>query len=129
MTFSCKISKLKYVMASIWHSAQKKVKITHLFSPLRTDISSMSWNYCRLGVHKLNWSDLESRVRIWPVFKVSLLGVLALWGDCTFIPADWGVIKVDLCYVKPNSRTKAFFSHSNYLPDKFYQKKIGNWKN
>jgi short-subunit dehydrogenase involved in D-alanine esterification of teichoic acids len=22
--------------------------------------------------------------------KVSLLGVVALWGDCTFIPADWG---------------------------------------
>ena len=22
--------------------------------------------------------------------KVSLLGVVALWDDCTFIPADWG---------------------------------------
>ena len=22
--------------------------------------------------------------------KVSLLGVVELWGDCTFIPADWG---------------------------------------
>ena len=22
--------------------------------------------------------------------KVSLLGVDSLWGDCTFIPADWG---------------------------------------
>ena len=22
--------------------------------------------------------------------KVSLLGVESLWGDCTFIPADWG---------------------------------------
>ena len=22
--------------------------------------------------------------------KVSLLGVVALWGDCTFIPAYWG---------------------------------------
>ena len=22
--------------------------------------------------------------------KVSLLGVVALWGDYTFIPADWG---------------------------------------
>ena len=32
--------------------------------------------------------------------KVSLLGVVALWGDCKFIPADWGsVIVVDLCYV------------------------------
>ena len=24
------------------------------------------------------------------LFKVSLLGVDSLWGDCTFIPADWG---------------------------------------
>ena len=24
------------------------------------------------------------------IFKVSLLGVDSLWGDCTFIPADWG---------------------------------------
>ena len=32
--------------------------------------------------------------------KVSLLGVVALWGDCKFIPKDWGsVIAVDLCYV------------------------------
>ena len=23
-------------------------------------------------------------------FKVSLLGVDSLWGDCMFIPADWG---------------------------------------
>ena len=23
-------------------------------------------------------------------YKVSLLGVDSLWGDCTFIPADWG---------------------------------------
>ena len=23
--------------------------------------------------------------------KVSLLGVESLWGDCTFIPADWGL--------------------------------------
>ena len=30
--------------------------------------------------------------------KVSLLGVDSLWGDCTFIPADWGVIVIDLCY-------------------------------
>ena len=22
--------------------------------------------------------------------KVSLVGVDSLWGDCTFIPADWG---------------------------------------
>ena len=21
--------------------------------------------------------------------KVTLIGVVALWGDCTFIPADW----------------------------------------
>jgi hypothetical protein len=25
-----------------------------------------------------------------PRTKVSLLGVVAIWGDCTFIPADWG---------------------------------------
>ena len=31
--------------------------------------------------------------------KVSLLGVDALWGDCKFIPADWGVIVADLYYV------------------------------
>ena len=30
--------------------------------------------------------------------KVSLLGVDSLWGDCTFIPADWGSLVVDLCY-------------------------------
>ena len=24
------------------------------------------------------------------VLKVSLLGVDSLWGDCTFIPVDWG---------------------------------------
>ena len=26
----------------------------------------------------------------WARSKVSLLGVDSLWGDCTFIPADWG---------------------------------------
>ena len=26
--------------------------------------------------------------------KVSLLGVDSLWGDCTFIPADWGLYRV-----------------------------------
>jgi ribulose 1,5-bisphosphate synthetase/thiazole synthase len=26
----------------------------------------------------------------WVRDKVSLLGVDSLWGDCTFIPADWG---------------------------------------
>ena len=31
--------------------------------------------------------------------KVSLLGVVALWVDCTFFPADLGVIVADLCYV------------------------------
>ena len=30
--------------------------------------------------------------------KVSLLRVDSLWGDCTFIPADWGAIVVDLFY-------------------------------
>ena len=36
----------------------------------------------------------------WLLHKVSLLGVVALWGDCTFIPADWGsYIVADLCYV------------------------------
>ena len=30
--------------------------------------------------------DLNFRLGI----KVSLLGVDSLWGDCTFIPADWG---------------------------------------
>ena len=33
------------------------------------------------------------------LFKVSLLRVVALWCDCTFIPEVWGVIVVDLCYV------------------------------
>ena len=27
---------------------------------------------------------------LWDCGKVSLLGVVVLWGDCTFIPADWG---------------------------------------
>ena len=27
---------------------------------------------------------------IYVLVKVSLLGVDSLWGDCTFIPADWG---------------------------------------
>ena len=31
--------------------------------------------------------------------KVSLLGVAALWYDCTFLPADV-VIVADLCYVR-----------------------------
>ena len=30
--------------------------------------------------------------------KVSLLGVDSLWGDYTFIPADWGSLVVDSCY-------------------------------
>ena len=30
--------------------------------------------------------------------RVSVQGVESLWGDCRFIPADWGVIVVDLCY-------------------------------
>ena len=35
----------------------------------------------------------------WGTAKVSLLGVDSLWGDCTFIPADWGsYVVVDLCY-------------------------------
>ena len=29
-------------------------------------------------------------VGILVIGKVSLLGVDSLWGDCTFIPADWG---------------------------------------
>ena len=33
--------------------------------------------------------------------KVSLLGVDSPWGDCTFIPSDWGVIVVYLCYFAP----------------------------
>ena len=34
------------------------------------------------------------------VAKFSLLGVVALWGDCTFILAGWGhMILADLCYV------------------------------
>ena len=30
--------------------------------------------------------------------RVSIQGVESLWGDCRFIPADWGVTVVDLCY-------------------------------
>ena len=30
--------------------------------------------------------------------RVSVQEVESLWGDCRFIPADWGVIVVDLCY-------------------------------
>ena len=36
--------------------------------------------------------------------KVSLLGVVTLWGDCKFIPADWGSVIVDLCYVALSGR-------------------------
>ena len=31
-----------------------------------------------------------SQHEVWQETKVSLLGVDSLWGDCTFIPADWG---------------------------------------
>ena len=37
----------------------------------------------------LNWKAAVSGFDL-SVFKVSLLGVVALWGDCRFIPADWG---------------------------------------
>ena len=31
--------------------------------------------------------------------RVSVQGVKSLWGDCVFIPADWGsYVVVDLCY-------------------------------
>ena len=32
------------------------------------------------------------------LLRVSVQGVESLWGDCRFIPADWGVIVVDLYY-------------------------------
>ena len=33
------------------------------------------------------------------VYIVKFEGVKSLWGDCRFIPADWGsYIVVDLCY-------------------------------
>ena len=37
-------------------------------------------------------------IKVMAHYKVSLLGVDSLWGDCMFIPADWGVIVVDLWY-------------------------------
>ena len=33
---------------------------------------------------------LNRNFRFRRLAKVSLLGVVALWGDCTFILADWG---------------------------------------
>ena len=58
----------------------------------------------------------------WDMYSVSFQSVLA-----------WIVnlenIKEAMNQLKPNSRKKVFFSHSNYLPDKFYQKKVGNKKN
>ena len=62
--------------------------------------------------------------------KVNLLGVLPLWGDCTFILADWGSYPVaDLCYValledfslKPNySKEGTFFHHHFFLHEIIY---------
>ena len=37
----------------------------------------------------------------WGTAKVSLLGVELLWGDRTFIPADWGSQQqIYVCYVR-----------------------------
>ena len=46
------------------------------------------------GCHKAclkSWEILQNQFRISSFHsKVSLLGVDSLWGDCTFIPVDWG---------------------------------------
>ena len=34
--------------------------------------------------------DITHQGQLRDTAKVSLLGVDSLWGDCTFIPADWG---------------------------------------
>ena len=53
--------------------------------------------YVYLAIIKKNIYDAtkdENQMRLFIKYciyiKVSLLGVDSLWGDCTFIPADWG---------------------------------------
>ena len=43
------------------------------------------WAY-QIKIH----SCMPELINISDLLKVSLLGVVALWGDCTLIPADWG---------------------------------------
>ena len=38
----------------------------------------------------INVPKVKNKIKVNMYIKVSLLGVDSLWGDCTFIPADWG---------------------------------------
>ena len=44
---------------------------------------------------KLTFSEMCGKVawfcQIWGIHRVSVQGVESLWGDCRFIPADWGL--------------------------------------
>ena len=46
------------------------------------EISSVAGEICHF--------DLENHDDRWTLNKVSLLGVDSYWGDCMFIPPDWG---------------------------------------
>ena len=72
---------------------------TRLFQGLQTELSLTKLLCKEVGSLKiclipkkmfsknvLNWDFLFFSVP----YKVSLLGVDSLWGDCTFILADWG---------------------------------------
>ena len=60
---------------------------------LRVGILSISKSAEFLGLHCQSLSvEIHSRFEFQATHstKVSLLGVDSLWGDCTFIPGDWG---------------------------------------
>ena len=59
---------------------------------LNSRIANMQGFYAQLKNILCNFKDLYHQLYKWDrcMLKVGLLGVDALWVNCTFIPADWG---------------------------------------
>ena len=74
------------------HTRDQDGMISHRSCSVNSKASLMNIHLFSL-VSPLIWMSTYS--------KVSLLGVDSPWGDCTFIPSDWGVIVVYLCYFAP----------------------------
>ena len=52
------------------------------------EISQTTWKNKTKNIKMLDVLIKNWKLRVW--CKVSLLGVDSLWGECTFIPVDWG---------------------------------------
>ena len=68
-----------------WLLLKLSVSQQFLLNPCR-----VWWVYLLILYLFRNKLEMDTSIRVRECPKVSLLGVDALWGDCTFIPADWG---------------------------------------